>query len=421
MNLKYRHYVLGLLTLVYIINFLDRQVVIILIEPIKDDLGLTDSQLGFLSGTIFAIFYTILGVPIARYADQTVRKNIVAGSLAIWSFMTLISGFATGFLHLILTRIGLGVGQAGCTPPIHSLLADYFPIESRTNAISIYSMGPPLGILVAFVLGGWVAEVWNWRTAFIVAGIPGLVLSVLVFFTVKEPAREEAASSQNTQASSSLVEVLKYLWSLPAWRHLMFASALVGLALYGTIGTWMPSILKRTFDMDMQNIGLVLGLNAGVTGAIGLLAGGFLTTQLMKRNPRWLLLTPAITLCVAVFFYVGLLATEDYTTMITLMIIFSLISGSIGGPQFSAAQTLAPASMRAVSSSILLAAVNLIGIGFGPLIVGAISDAFAPQFGDASLRMALLCTAPLFFWAAFHFYLASNWVADNIARVAEVA
>ena len=421
MTFKYRHYVLGLLTLVYIVNFLDRQIVIILIEPIKEDLGLTDSQLGFLSGTIFALFYTVLGVPIARFADQTVRRNIVAGSLAFWSLMTTLSGFATGFMHLILARIGLGVGQAGCTPPIHSLLADYFPIESRTNAISIYSMGPPLGILVAFVLGGWVAENWGWRMAFIVAGVPGLLLALLVYFTVREPERESASAAQDASASNSLIDVLKYLWSLPAWRHLMFGAALVGLAVYGTLGTWMPSILRRTFDMDTTEIGIILGLNGGFTGAIGLLAGGLLTTYLMKRDPKWLLLTPAITLAVSVFFYVGVLATENFTVMISMMIIFSLISGSIGGPQFSAAQTLSPASMRAVSSSILLAAVNLIGIGIGPLAVGALSDFLAPQFGDASLRIALLCTAPLFFWAAFHFYLASKWVEDNMGRVAQVA
>ncbi len=421
MTFKYRHYVLGLLTLVYIFNFVDRQVVVILIEPIKEDLGLTDGQLGFLSGTIFALFYTVLGVPIARFADQAVRKDIVAGALAFWSLMTTVSGFATGFFHLVLARIGLGIGQAGCTPPIHSLLADYFPMESRTNAISIYSMGPPLGILVAFVLGGWVAEEWGWRMAFIVAGVPGLLLAIVVYFTIREPERETANSDQDTNASGSLMDVLKYLWSLHAWRHLMFGAALVGLAVYGTLGTWMPSIMRRTFDMQTTEIGIILGLNGGVTGAIGLLGGGLLTTYLMKRDPKWLLLTPAITLAVSVIFYVGVLATENFTIMVSMLIIFSLVSGSIGGPQFSAAQTLAPASMRAVSSSILLAAVNLIGIGIGPLAVGALSDALAPQFGDASLRIALLCTAPLFFWGAFHFYLASGWVQDNMDRVAKVA
>ena len=295
-------------------------------------------------------------------------------------------------------------------------------MESRTNAISIYAMGPPLGILVAFVVGGWMADALGWRQAFIYAGLPGLIVSVLVFFTIREPAREVKNDDQHASESDSLLQVLRYLWSLPAWRHLMYASTLVGLAVYGTLGTWMPSIFKRTFEhMEMREIGAVLGLNAGVTGAIGLLAGGLLTTYLMKRNPKWLLLTPAITLCVSVFFYVGILATENYSIMLSMLIVFSLISGSIGGPQFSAAQTLSPASMRAVSSSILLAAVNLVGIGIGPLVFGALSDALAPEFGASSLRIALLFSVPLFFWAAFHFYIASGWVEDNIARVAKVA
>ena len=239
----YSNYVLGVMFVAYVFNFVDRQIISILLEPIKKDLQVTDTLMGFLTGPAFAIFYATLGIPIARWADFGVRRSIIALGTAVWSLMTAASGFAQNFFQMSLARIGVGVGEAALSPPAHSLLADYFPVERRATALGIYSMGIHIGILFGVLAGGWLDEFWGWRRAFVVVGLPGLLVAAVVQFTVREPVRATSG------AMPSVREVVSFLWSLRSFRHLSFATGLVAFAGYA-FATWAPTFLRRVHDMS---------------------------------------------------------------------------------------------------------------------------------------------------------------------------
>src|ERR1700750_3011085 len=272
----YRNYVLAMLTLVYVFNFIDRQVLVILQESIKKELHLSDTQLGLLSGFTFAIFYVTLGIPIARLADKGNRRNVVTISLAIWSLMTAFSGLAKNFIQLLLARIGVGVGEAGGSPPAHAMISDYFPPEKRSTALSVYSTGIYFGVLIGFLMGGYLNQHLGWRTAFFVLGIPGLIFSLLFYTTVKEPAK--GATDANTMIANeapSLGEVLRLLYSTKTFVYLAMASGLHVFCIYGLLN-WAPSFLSRLHGMKNVDIGVSLGLIYGLGGAAGTYPGGYL-------------------------------------------------------------------------------------------------------------------------------------------------
>src|SRR5205809_3536823 len=295
---RYRNYVLAMLTLVYVFNFIDRQVLVILQESIKKELRLSDTQLGMLSGFTFAVFYVTLGIPIARMADKTNRRNIVSVSLGLWSIMTACSGLARNFIQLLLARIGVGVGEAGGSPPAHAMISDYFPPEKRSTALSVYSAGLYFGVLTGFLTGGYLNQQLGWRSAFFVVGIPGIIFSLLFYVTVKEPQR--GATDTNTQMDEpSLREVLKILYSNKTFVFLSLASALNVFCLYGLIN-WAPSFLVRLHGMKISEVGASLGLIYGIGGAIGSFAGGFLTDHFGKKDKRWYLKIPAYAILIAI-------------------------------------------------------------------------------------------------------------------------
>jgi predicted MFS family arabinose efflux permease len=403
----YRYYVLVMLTLVYVFNFIDRQLLVILQESIKKDLDLSDTQLGLLSGFTFAIFYVTVGIPIARLADQRNRKNIVAMSLGLWSIMTAVSGLARNFVQLLLARIGVGVGEAGGSPPAHAMISDYFPPQKRASALAFYSTGIYIGMMFGFIMGGFLNESLGWRTAFFVLGIPGVLFSLVFYATVKEPKRGATdVDAGATNQKHSLSDVLRLLISKKTFIFLALASGLHAFCIYGVFN-WTPSFLARLHGMTNSEIGVSLGLILGIGGAIGTFAGGFLTDHFGKNDKRWYLKIPAHAIIISIPFLIASLFLGDKVFSLICFGVTSSIYSMYLGPVIAVSHRLVPASMRSLTSAILFLVINLIGLGFGPLVVGMISDALAPSLGVASLRWAMLgivavsvCSISLFFAAA---------------------
>jgi MFS family permease len=403
----YARYVLGVLFVVFVFNFVDRQILSILLVPIKEELQVSDTAMGFLTGIAFALFYTVAGIPIARFADTGNRRNVIVIGLVVWSAMTALSGVVRTFGQLALARVGVGVGEAACSPPAHSLLADYFPPHRRATALGIYSMGIYVGILLGFVLGGWVNQLFGWRQAFLVVGLPGLALAVVVRLTVREPARGTWELASAGVPVESTREVLRFVWALRSFRHMAFAAALHSFAGYGA-ATWGPAFLIRVHGMETGAIGTWLGLITGIGGASGALLGGVLADRLGTRDRRWSLWIPAIASVVEVPFWLAFLLLPEPVSAL-LWFIPAVIAGAMWlGPVLAMTQGLVRPHMRALASALLLFVINLIGLGMGPQVVGILNDLLAGTFGTAAVRYSLLLVAAMNLWAATHFALATR-------------
>jgi predicted MFS family arabinose efflux permease len=386
----YAGYVLGVLMMVYVLNFVDRQVLSILMEPIRRDLKLNDTQLGLLSGLSFALFYAVAGLPIARLSDTSSRRNIIAASLAVWSGMTAVCGLVASFPQLLLARVGVAVGEAGAGPAAHSMIADLFPDGRRATALAVFSTGVPIGILVGLISGGWLNQAFNWRTAFVVVGLPGLVLAVLVMLTVREPARTTPLADPSARTTGA---ALKNLWALRPFKYLTLAAAIHAFTAYGAL-QWNPAFLIRTFHLSTKEAGLALGLMTGLTGIVGTLGGGWLADRLGRRDPRWYARLPALLIALGVPFYIAAyVVAPSAGAALALLVIPSLFGNSFTGPTYAVVQTLTPPRSRALASAVLLFVISLIGFGLGPLTIGMVSDALAPSLGGAALGRAISINA----------------------------
>lgn len=389
----YRYYVLAVLLIAYIFNFIDRQLMTILLEPIKQEFGASDTAMGFLSGLAFALFYATLGIPVARLADNWSRRNVLSISLVIWSGMTAICGLAASFWQLAVLRVGVGVGEAGGTPPSHSLIASYFSTEERSTAMGIYGTGSQFGILIGMFGGAVLAEQFGWRTVFLVFGLPGLLIGLLVFLTIREPAKVAAPS-----AGSMIADILG-LWKIPSFSMIAFATGFTALAGYG-MGTWFPSFLIRVHDLSLTEAGLVLGIVGTLGALIGAISGGILCDRLAARDARWQLRLPAVGAALSVVFLGLFLSWPEgsYWMLgefriphaVAFMFLGGIVSSFWVGPTYAAIQTLTPEHLRSQASALLLLLLNLIGMGLGPLLVGILSDLLAPSFGAESVRYAML-------------------------------
>jgi predicted MFS family arabinose efflux permease len=409
----YARYVLGLLFVVYVFNFVDRQILSILLEPIKRDLQVSDTAMGFLTGWTFAVFYTFAGIPIARFADRGARRSVIAAGAALWSAMTAVSGLAQSFAQLALARVGVGVGEAACSPPAHSLLSDYFPPERRATALAIYASGIHFGTAFGYLAGGWINEAFGWRTAFFVVGLPGILAAVLVRLTVREPVRGRSEGLESGEVPPT-GEVFRFLWSLASFRHLSFASALTAFAGYG-VAIWTPAFLARVHGMGTGEIGLWLGLIAGIAGASGAYLGGLLVDRLRARDPRHGLWIPALAAIAGLPFVFLLLFWPDPYQALLLSIPSTLLGAMWLGPVFALTQSLVRVRMRAVASAILLFVINLIGLGLGPQTVGMLNDLLHPRFGAGAVRYSLgavvLVTS---LWASVHFALGARTLRADL-------
>lgn len=421
----YRWYVLAVLTLVYTFNFVDRQILVILQEQIRVELDLMDWQLGMLSGFVFAIFYSVLGLPIAHLSESFGRKRVVALAIAFWSLMTAISGAAQNYVHLLLLRIGVGVGEAGGSPPSHSMISDIFPRRRRAFALSIFSMGVYFGYLLAYSLGGWVAEDLGWRIAFVVVGLPGVLIAVLVAITVKEPPRGLADHGYSVEAAAASVELqgkapgfgetVRFLWAKRSFRHIAFAASLHSLVGFG-VGNFVPSYIIRAHEMAIGDIGWRLALIFGVGGAFGVVFSGWLTDRLSVRTQQWYLWVPTIALTLTLPLTLLTFTADAPGAMFLAYAPYSILGAMWLGPSLAITHSLVGLRQRAVASATLFFLINLIGLGLGPITIGALSDLMRPEFGDAGgLRNAIIGVALLGkVWCIVHYLLAARLLKHDL-------
>jgi len=405
---RYKAYVLLVLTGVYTFNFIDRQILVILQESIKGELGLSDTQLGLLTGLSFALFYVTLGIPIARFADRSNRKNIVSASLAIWSLMTAVSGFAQNFIQLLFARIGVGIGEAGGSPPAHSMISDYFPPEQRATALSIYSMGIYFGILLGYIGGGWLDQNFGWRVALMMLGLPGIVYALILLFTVKEPPRGLSDNTVGEEVpDESFWDVLGVLLSKKTFVFLALACGIHTIGNYG-VGNFFAPFLARVHGMPVGQIGLWMGLSAGFGGMAGTFLGGFLGDKLSKNDIRWYLWLPVVAEGLNFISHYGAVFSSNINVVIFSYFVSAFLTAIYLGPCLAVTHNLVDAHKRAVASAILFLVLNLIGLGGGPLLIGAASDYLSADFGVESLRYAFCLTFITGAVAMIFFYLAAK-------------
>ncbi len=415
---NYKWVVLGLLTLVYTFNFIDRQILVILSEPIKAELGLTDTQLGLLTGLAFAALYVTLGIPIARFADLSNRKNVVAASLAVWSAMTAISGSVTSFFQLFLARVGVGIGEAGGSPPAHSIISDYFPPQKRATALSIYSTGIYFGILLGYVIGGLIAKYYGWRVAFYSIGIPGVLFALIIYFVIKEPLKGQSDPEGEVVDTPPLMQVISRLLSKKTFWFVALASGFNTFGTYG-VGNFLPSFLIRVHDVDIATAGLVLGGATGIGGMIGTFFGGYMADRLQHNDKRWYLWISVLggflnIVPSALLFFSGHAILAMVMTFFT-----STFTAFYMGPSLAVCHSLVNAKMRAFTSSIFFFILNLIGLGLGPLSIGLLSDYFEPTYGNLSLRYAFCITIATGIISSILYYMASRTYREDLELAKE--
>ncbi len=417
----YRQYVLVLLMLSYAINFMDRNILNTLIDPIKAELHVSDTLMGLLVGFGFAIFNSLAGIPIARWADRGNRRSIISLGMTLWCAMTALSATARTFWHLAAARIGVGVGEACGVPPAHSLISDYFRAETRAWAMAVFQSGLYVGIFFGYFVGGWVGEYYGWRAAFIVAGLPGLVIALLVRMTVDEPVRggadnPNAAPQERMQA---LGEVLRFLAAQRAFVLIALGVAFMSLSNYA-VSVWTPSFLRRIHHATGAEIGTLVAVIKGVAGLGGTLAGGAIVTRLSGGDPRRAMrLSTVATLLVAPLLLVFLFA-ESKTAAYLGFALSIVFVGFHYGPTYALTQTLVKQRMRSVASSVVYLGVSLIGLGCGPFAVGLLNDVLGARYGVASLRYSLLLAAVAPVLSAGCFLASTRFVVRDLGRAEAV-
>lgn len=408
---RYKRYVLGALLVVYTLNFVDRQILGVLAVPIKSELGLSDAQLGLLGGVAFALFYTLLGIPIARLADRYNRVKILSIALGFWSLMTALCGVAQTYMQLFLARVGVGVGESGGLTPAYSLICDYFPRHERGRALAIHSFGVPIGSAIGILAGGYITHVMNWRMAFMVVGLLGLVAAPLLRLTVREPERGRL-DAQAVTAPGSLGDVLRVLRAKPSFWALAGGTAVSSMMSYGLL-FWLPSFLVRSLGVASLTAAQAFAALSFCGGVVGIWCGGLLADRLSRRSARAHGLIPAAALLLAIPLYgVGLLS-DSLVPWLAWMLVPTALGLMWMGPVLSAIQQLVPAGMRSTAAAIFLFFNSLIGIGMGTVLIGFVSDAMQARHGADALRYAILCGLSLYLVAAALFIFAARHIESD--------
>jgi MFS family permease len=384
-------YALGVLTLVNVFSFMDRTAIAILLEPIKIDLGLTDSQLGLLSGMAFVVLYTVLGIPLARAADRSSRVKLLAACFAVWSAMTTACGLARNFLEMFLARMGVGVGEAGCYPAAHSLIGDYFPAQRRAFAVGIFLAGAAFGGSIGLYFIGLLGQEFGWRPALQFVGIAGAPVILLVLLTVKEPPRP---ATTKELSGERFLSVVRALFARRALVHLIIGYSLVHLGTAG-MGAWVPTFLVRSFGMGLAEIGAWFGAATAVGSMSGLVAGGWLVNQMMRRDPRWEIWMSATGYFLCLPFYVVMVLAPVWWMVIVFASLGAMCSGMGASATLSAVQSFAEPRRRATAIAVVLFISGLLGSGGGPYVIGILTDVLTPQFGKESLRYGMLSSVAM--------------------------
>ena len=398
--------VLLLLLLAYIFNFIDRQIIGILAIPIKAELGLSDRQLGLMGGLAFALFYSTLALPIAWFADRKSRIAIISASVAVWSLFTALCGLAQNFWQLFLARMGVGIGEAGGVAPAYSLIADYFPSSSRARALAFFSLGIPIGSALGIFFGGWIASSVDWRAAFIIVGLAGLPIALLLRLFVPEPLRGACDSAPAAEAPPFL-EVMATLARIPSFWLLSFGAASGSTLGYGLI-FWLPALFTRSFGLSLGEIGWFYGSIVLVGGMLGTWLGGAIADRLGPQRPGAYAAIPALCFVLAAPAYAAALFAPSLPAAWVLFVICQTLGLAWLGPVITAVQQLVPASMRSTASASFLLINNLIGIGFGVYMFGELSTRMSERYGDESLRYSILYGLAFYLLAAAFYALASR-------------
>jgi len=409
---------------VVLVSLMDRYVVSILMEQIKLDLQLTDTQLGWLVGPAFVIVHVISQLPLARLADYTNRRNMIAIAMSLWSLFTMAAGFAKSFPLLLVTRMGVGITEAGCSPPLASLLSDHFSAERRGRAMSIFTLGGVAGIGAGMLLGGIVGQHYGWRTALIVAGLPGIALALVFYFTVREPPRGESDGlAQAPDAPRpSLKEVLTALFSKPTFRWLIVGASFLNVVALGR-GVWEPVFLMRVYELEQSTAGITYFLISPIPSMVGAIAGGLLADHLSRRDRRWCMWLPAaamlLTFPLSAAFLLWPVSSTLFGLGLPVGFLFSIAGSLVGGmaspATIATGQNLSPPSMRAMTHALWTMASNLVGMGLGPLTVGLLSDSLAPVSGVDSIRYAMVAVSSVALLAALAFYIGARRVEQDLA------
>jgi len=410
-------YALVMLTIVYAFNFIDRQILVILQESIKADMDLSDAQLGVLSGFSFALVYITAGIPIAYWADRGNRRNIITLALTTWSGMTALSGLAQNYGQLLMARIGVGIGEAGGSPPAHAMISDFYPPEKRATALAVYSTGVHVGVLAGFLLGGFISQWLGWRAAFMAVGIPGVMFACLFYFTVREPQRGRWESQDVAQYKPSLGETLRVLSSLRSFWFIAAGTGFAAFVGYGT-GNFAPSYLIRTHGFSVAEVGVVLAVFGGIPGILGTFLGGFIADRLGKRDVRWYAWGPAVAGFLAFPLGLPYLLGSDTVMVIGFMSLATLMINTYLGPCLAVSHSLVPPAMRALTSAVLFFVLNLIGLGMGPLTAGVLSDYLTGIYGTDGLRYAMLIVGLIGTLSIPMFLLAGKHLKADLAKSA---
>jgi len=414
---------LVILMVILAFNFVDRLALGLLMQEIKVDLRMTDTELGFLSGIAFTLFYAIMGVPIARWADRGNRVLIIAITTTLWSIMVSLCGRAASFSQLLLIRIGVGVGEAGCTPTANSLIADYFPRAQRPRAVAIYMLGGPLSMVIGYLIAGWLNELYGWRTTFVLLGLPGLVLAAVALFALKEPRRSVRGRGTVVRASDlaagkapNLGQVFATLWGNHTLCHLLLCYSVIYFFGYG-IMQWEPTFFIRSYGIHTGPLGTWFAGIFGIGGMTGTYLGGEIAARYAANNESLQMRIGAVALASLGVFSCLIYVSPSLYVAFALLAVTAVGVTIINGPLFATIQTLVEERMRATVIALVYLFANLIGMGLGPLAAGALSDELRPWFGEESLRFALLILCPGYFWAAWHMWRASRTVTRDLEAV----
>jgi MFS family permease len=404
---------------IYTISIMDRQLAAVLVEPIRKEFGVLDWHMGLLTGAAFALFYTTLGVPLARLADRNNRVNIMAVSLLAWSLFTGLTGLAKTFLHMVIARIGVAVGEAGCNPAAYSLIGDYFDARRRATALSIFQMGGYIGSFLGLILGSWIGQHYGWRNAFLIVGLPGIAIAALLKLTLRELPRGYSDPTRAVVEPPPPMQVMRTLWAKSSFRHLSFAAALHNFAVYG-VGNWYAAFLMRSHGMTLLQAGTALAFVTVIGGALGTALGGILSDRFATRrqDSRYYLWVPALSLLIGFPITQSVFIVQDTQLVIALLVPVVLCSAAYLAPSITATYTLVGIRERALASAMLLFILNLIGLGLGPLLAGIASDVLRDRFvGDGmsepaalaeGLRWSLRIMVVVNLWSAVHYFLAAR-------------
>lgn len=413
-ELRQRQVGLSALFLVSAFNYIDRTILSILQIPIKSELGLSDGQLGALTGFAFALFYATLSLPIARLADQYSRRLIIVVCLALWSAMTVMCGFAVGFISLAFFRIGVAIGEAGGVPASVSLIADYYPPEQRASAVATWGLALPVGLLFGFSATGWLADVVGWRSTFMIVGGIGVVLAPIIYLLIVEPQRGRfEKTTQPTEAPPPLRQSLLLLWKNKPFRYIILGGMLHSFSLYA-IMNWSAPFFSRTHELTLSQVATLMALLVGLAGAVGVYLFGFLADRLGKRDPRWRVWIIAISVGATVPCAMVQYLIPSLTGSITAAVFASIFMMAYYGPLVAGTQLVTPPNMCALGQAVLLLAFNLFGLGLGPWFTGMLSDALSATYGADSLRYALtVALVPSAISAMVFVYAARFFAVDS--------